>query len=188
MLPEHVAILVDNMYLNNVAKAYDIGDLDPQKFPDVLLREGEIHYITYIFDALPYIPPGGDFSRKVAKSKYLEAIQYIEHVNVEQGYVAPKPSKCRSCGVTNIVPVQKQVDVRLSVRLVSLAYQKVVDKIVLVCGDGDMIPAVRAIAQTGVISRIAYAKEKWVKTNDGLIKCCNESHLLSKEDLEKMTK
>jgi uncharacterized LabA/DUF88 family protein len=176
------------MYLNNVAKVFGVGDLDPKLFPDVLLREGEIHYITYIFDALPYIPPGGDFSRKEAKSRYLEAIQYIEHVTVEQGYVAPKSSKCRSCGAINVVPVQKQVDVRLSVRLVSLAYQKVVDRIVLVCGDGDMIPAVRAISQTGVICRVAYAKEKWVNTNDGLIKCCNESHLLSKEDLEKMAK
>ena len=186
MSSNRVAILVDNMYLNNVAKAFDVGNLDPEKFPAVLLREGETHYITYIFDALPYVFPGEDGSHKELKNRYLESIQYIERVNVEQGYVALKTSKCRKCGHINSVPVQKQVDVKLSVRLVSLAYQEVVDKIIIVSGDGDMIPAVNVISQTGVICRLVYANYKWVRTNNGLIKSCNERKLLTQADLENM--
>jgi uncharacterized LabA/DUF88 family protein len=81
------------------------------------------------------------------------------------------------------------VDVKLSVRLVSLAWSGVVKKIVLVSGDGDMIPAVEAVDGTEAIVRLEYVdadeKPAKVKTAKGLIKACPEKHRLTKDDFLK---
>lgn len=188
MANETVAILVDNMFLDHVSTAFKTGRLDPRKFPEMLLRQGEIHYKTYIFDALPFLPPGATQAqrdRKEGKGKYLDALQYYERIEVEKGYVSRKDVICPDCGAEFITPSQKLVDVKISVRLVSLASETLVNKIVLVTGDGDIQPAVKAIERTGTIVRLAYAEVNGVYTNKGLIKCCPEKHKLTKEDLEK---
>ena len=188
MSSSNVAILVDNMYLQNAKDSYGIfGGMDPRKFPIHLLREGETHYKTYIFDALPYAPRGSDprrIERRARKKSYFDAIQYYERVVVEEGYVKGRHTRCFNCNNEFTVPVQKLVDVKLSVRLVSLAWEKVVDKIVLLCGDSDILPAVEAIEKTGIIVRLAYIEYGNTRTNKALIKACPEKQKLEKADLE----
>jgi uncharacterized LabA/DUF88 family protein len=81
------------------------------------------------------------------------------------------------------------VDVKLSVRLVSLAWSGVVKRIVLVSGDGGMIPAVEAVDGTEAIVRLEYVdadeKPAKVKTAKGLIEACPEKHRLTKDDFLK---
>lgn len=184
------AILVDNMYLQNVVNEYGLSGLKPSLFSTHLLEPGEEHYMTYIFDALPYpivgaTPVQREIQRK--KSDYIEAIQYYKRIKVELGYVATKPGRCPRCGETFMVPVQKQVDVKISVRIMSLAWERIVEKIVLLSGDGDLLPAVRAIEPTGVIIRLVYGRVGRISANKGLIKECPEKVELTREKLEAMT-
>ena len=67
------------MYLENAANHFDVGYTDPRKYPGIFLREDEVHFRTFIFDALPFLPPGATADqreRHEKKQKYLEAIQY----------------------------------------------------------------------------------------------------------------
>jgi len=183
------AILIDNMYMEHATSAFGMDRLDPRKFPQMLLRENEEHYMTYIFDALPFVPRESPTQRQIelrrGKKSYLDALQYYERIAVELGYVKPKLTTCHKCDTEFYVPVQKLVDVKISVRLVSLSWTKVVGKIVLVSGDGDLIPAVEAVKPSGTVVRLEYVEERGAETNKGLIKTCPEKHRLSKEDFLK---
>jgi uncharacterized LabA/DUF88 family protein len=182
------AILVDNMYLQNAARVFGIEQLDPRKFPKAFLRSPpEEHFRTYIFDALPFVPKFNATSEQLEyrkkKKGYLDAIQYAERISVLLGDVRPKQSTCPKCGNSFIVPVQKRVDVLISVQLVSLAWSEIVKKIVLVAGDKDLLPALEAIEPTGTIVRLAYVEEQYVQTSKALIRAAQEKHKLLKSDI-----
>ena len=183
------AILIDNMYLQNLKNEYDIGSLDPSKYPTILLRPDEEHFMTYIFDAEPYMsenPTETQLEHRRKKREYFEAIQLYERVKLELGYVTSKHGKCPNCSEVFSIPVQKQVDVKIAVKIMSLAWERIVEKIVLLCGDGDILPAVRAIEPTGTIIRLVYGKVGRMYANRPLIKECPEKTLLTRELLEKM--
>jgi len=181
------AILVDGMYLQHACELFRVGRIDPTKLPKILLRNGETHYRTYWFDALPYVPLTGatpeQMTRKIEKKTYFDALQYKEGIVVEEGVVRPKRAICFKCNSEYYVPVQKMVDVKMSVRLVSLAWSKVVDRIVLLTGDGDLIPAVSATEPSGTTVRIAFFSEEGLQTSRGLIRACPEKHQLKGSDL-----
>jgi len=179
------------MYLQNLKNEYGLGSLNPSLFPLVLLRPGEEHYMTYIFDAEPYVPKTGateaQLEQRRKKREYFDAVQQYERMKVELGYVVPKPGRCPRCGEAFSVPVQKQVDVKISVRLMSLAWERIVEKIVLLCGDGDVLPAVRAIEPTGTIVRLVYGRVGRMWASRALIRECPEKMELTKEIFEEMT-
>lgn len=181
------AILVDNMYVQNASEVFGVRRLDPRKFPEALLRTPpEEHFMTYIFDALPYVPrydaTQEQKDRRNNKKKYLEALDYYERITVERGDVRPKRTMCFNCNREFYVPVQKLVDVRMSVRLVALAWSEIVKKIVLVTGDKDLLPAVQAVEPTGTIVRLAYVEKENVQTSKALIRACPEKHKLLESD------
>jgi uncharacterized LabA/DUF88 family protein len=184
-----VGILVDNMYLEHAASLYGAWPSDISKLPKVVMDTQDELYNTWVFDALPYVPkenPTGDqIERKKRKANYLTALQYKERIAVETGYVTPKMKKCNSCGAINIVPVQKLVDVKISVRMVALAWSDAVDKIVLVSGDGDLVPAVReAEDSANKIVKLAFVRSTEVNTAPALIKICREKRELTPQDLQ----
>ncbi len=184
----NTAILIDNMYFEHICSAYGCERVDYTKIPDILLRTGEEHFRTFVFDALPYVPdfnPQTDqIERKANKKSFLDKLQYLERIAVELGEVRPKFTKCYKCKNEFSVPIQKLVDVKISVRLTSLAWQKVVSKIVLVAGDSDLIPAVEAINGSGTTVRLAYAEVGSVRTSKSLIRACPEKSILTEGNIK----
>jgi Uncharacterized conserved protein len=187
--PISTAILIDNMYLLNAAKVFGVEQLDPRKYPEVFLRAQppEEHYRTFIFDALPYVPERGANEWQIdqyrRKQAYLKAIEYYERIAVELGEVRTKHTRCFRCGADFNVAVQKLVDVKISVRLVSLAWSGVVRKIVLVSGDSDLLPAVEAVKDSPTTVRLAYVEEQDVQTSQALIRACPEKQKLTLQDI-----
>jgi len=184
-----VAILADGMYLQHACNMFGIGHIDPTKLPDILLRDDETHHRTYWFDALPYLPKVGatleQRKRRNDKHAYFDALRYKERIVIEEGEVIPKQATCHYCNREFYVPVQKMVDVKMSVRLVSLAWSETVEKIVLLTGDADLVPAVKDVEQSKTTVRLAYLSEGTTQTSKTLIRECPEKHQLTKEDLEK---
>jgi uncharacterized LabA/DUF88 family protein len=184
-----VAILVDNMYLEHAAGLYKAWPADPTKLPKVVLAPTDEFYKTYIFDALPFAPKENasqdQLNRRKKKADYLNALEYQEHISVEKGYVMPRIRTCPNCSTQVAVPVQKLVDVLISVRLVSLSWSDVVDKIVLVSGDGDLVPAVReAENSANKLVKLVYVKGQNVDTSDSLRKACSENKELTPQELQ----
>lgn len=181
-----VAILVDNMYLEHALFAYNAYPTDLSKLPKIVLDKEEEHYKTYVFDALPWVPENPaphEIAKRDKKAGYLSMLKYKERIVVEYGHVVPKMKTCQKCGFENLVPVQKAVDVKISVRLVSLAWNHIVDKIVLITGDADLVPAVNDIEKSGVIVKLAYIRIEEVGTSAALIKVCPEKQELTPQDL-----
>ena len=177
-----VAILIDNMYLQHVASTLGIDyPLDIQKFSLSLLEKDEELYEIYVFDSLPFLsekPTAKEKLRHEKKYKYLDGLKYLDRVRVEEGYVKPKKWTCKECNTEYIVPVQKAVDVKLSVRLLTLAWSNNLDIIILVAGDGDFRPAVNALDDCKVIVRLYYAKVGSTGVSKKLMKACNENREL----------
>lgn len=178
------------MYLAALGKAYSVPKINLLKFSEKLLEKDEERYRTYVFDALPYIPENGatqdQIDRKNGKKRYLDRLMYMDRMSVELGEVRPKRTNCRECGAQFSVPVQKLVDVKLSVKLASLAWSKNVDKIILVTGDKDILPAVKESEDSGTVIRLVYGEvpEHNVFTSKSLIKECHEKRKLERQDLE----
>ena len=187
---DKVGIVIDNMYLENCASAYGKWPVDIEKLPKALLREGEEHYKTYIYDALPWVPERGatpeQLQRQQKKQAYLTKLKYYDRIYVDLGYVRTKTIKCKSCKVVNEVPVQKLVDVKLSIGLISLAWSANVDKIILITGDADILPAVSQCESSKAIVRLCYVQEAGVRTSQALIRNCSEKQLLTRDDFEKL--
>jgi hypothetical protein len=176
------------MYFQNACELFNVWNIDyEKKLPKMLLREGEHHFRTWLFDALPYVPDTGATSeqkaRRERKRAFFEALRFKEGIVVEEGVVRPKKTVCYNCQSEFSVPVQKLVDVKISVCLTSLAWSRTVDKIVLLAGDRDLLPAVEAALPTKVTIRLAYFSEGNVMTSKDLIMKCPEKHPLTGTDL-----
>jgi len=181
------AVLIDNMYLQNMSDFFNIHKIDIPKFSRHLLNEDETLFRTFVFDALPYIPnepTPEQLQRKKDKADYFNRLKYFDRVVVEEGYVKGKDVKCPSCYTWFKNPVQKAVDVKISVRLLELALHKKVSIIVLVSGDGDLVPAVEAANQSDAAVRLRYTLVPGARTSSVLIKTCPEQSELKREDLE----
>ena len=188
LLTKEVAVLIDNMYVQHVASAFGFGvdyPLDIKKFSLSLLEKDEELYEIYVFDSLPFLPKkptAGENERHEKKYKYLDGLKYLDRVKVEEGYVKPKKWICKECNTEYVVPVQKAVDVKLSVRLITLAWSNNIEIIALVAGDGDFKPAVNALEDSRTVVRLYYAKVGNTGVSKKLMQACNEGRELKPEN------
>ena len=182
-----VAILIDNMYLENISRHYGVHSFDTDKLKKLLLDDRtEEHFKTFVFDALPYAPEGDaeKIERKIKKAKYLDKLQYLDRTEVQRGYVASHFKTCPECSKRIPMPVQKLVDVKIAIKLVSLGWGDIVDKIILITGDKDLLHAVRVLEETNTIVKLVYANTPKTTTSQALIRICPETQELSKQDIE----
>lgn len=185
-----IAILIDGMYLQNALRLFGLNHLDyEKKLPKKLMRDGESMFREYYFDALPYVPKvggtEGQIARRDGKKRFMDGLRFREGIVVEEGVVKPRKAICYKCNNEYYVTVQKGVDVKMSVRLMSLAFSnpRIVEKIILLAGDSDLIPAVDAAEGSGTTIRLAYFTEGNVQTSPDLISKCPEKHPLTRDDL-----
>lgn len=89
--------------------------------------------------------PSWDVGKQNRHRNYIRA-QEAEGVEVVRGAFRDKEVKCKSiCKRLFTVRVEKQTDVNIAVKLVDLAYQDAFDRVLLVSGDTDLIPAVSLV-------------------------------------------
>jgi uncharacterized LabA/DUF88 family protein len=148
------AVLLDGMYLQNVTNVLQLnGKLDYQKFSDKLCA-GYERTRTYVFDALP----ADGSSSRVKKQRFLDRLSYLDKFQVEQGYVKDETRICPECQKSIRITRQKKVDILIATRLLECSYDGRLDKIILVAGDGDFVPAVE-IAKKNKEIVLAFAEE-----------------------------
>ena len=135
---EKAVVLIDGMYLQNIENAFGLyGKVDYQKLSDKLVGTHQ-RARTYVFDALPHISSPSHAN----KQKFLDRLSYYDKFQVEQGYVKMEQRMCPKCQQQIDVPRQKKVDVLIATRLLECSLDQKIDKIVLLAGDGDFVPAV----------------------------------------------
>jgi uncharacterized LabA/DUF88 family protein len=121
---------------------------------------------------------------KVARHKLFIKAQENEGVNVIYGEWKRKTRWCKLCHRHFPSKEEKQTDVNIALRLFQLAVQDRYEKAIIISGDTDMIPAVKAVQTTfpnkeiGVVIPIAKASEDLKKVADFHYKM-KEKHLKS---------
>ncbi|MBI1973711.1 NYN domain-containing protein [Candidatus Micrarchaeota archaeon] len=189
MTSEDAVVLIDGGYFSKVLSDFsvDTENFDLVKFSDALC-EGHKRLRAYYYDALPWIsdkfPSSKDSDRRSSKQRMLDAVTYLKRFEVRQGKVQRTTVNCKKCGENDYKFNQKLVDVLLSVDLVRLAWSKQARYIVIVSGDSDFVPAVRAAKEAGAVTKVVYAKTEHAAIHDDLRKVCDERQQIDKPFLD----
>jgi uncharacterized LabA/DUF88 family protein len=115
--------------------------LDVEALARELLRPGQdLDRVSY-FTA----PVRGLTEGRHRQDSYLQALQVRSVcLDVVQGRFQEKTQRCRSCGVDRITYEEKETDVSIAVTLVEDAARSAYDTALVISGDSDLCPAIRA--------------------------------------------
>ena len=144
------AIYIDGGYLDKVLQneypqtKVDVGQLVEQmRASDTLLRAYYYHCMPYRSD-----PPTTDEERRYAsKRRFIDALSYIPRFQVRLGHLNFQGLTARGQPIFQ----QKRVDMMLGVDMALLAVKQRVDRMALLTGDSDTIPAVEAVKPEGIV-------------------------------------
>lgn len=152
-------------------------DVDLGKFGRYLVGDRELVRIYYYNCPLPSDAP--DEQRR-AQERFYGALARVPYLEVRLGKLIPKDFKCSRCSEITRRPVEKGVDMRIGVDMLSLASKGLIDVAVLVSGDGDLVEAIKAVKELGKHVELAAlpAGRSW-----DLVKAADVVHEL---DLDKM--
>ena len=118
--------------------------LDIQAYFTKLRQTDDVQKIWY-FTALV----GGD--QRLRQKTYLDALTTLHLVDVQFGHYKQKTIKCnvRKCTFSGPrefrAPEEKGTDVKIALQMLDDAYQNACDRIILVSGDSDLVPAIELI-------------------------------------------
>lgn len=129
--------LIDGQYLYNQMRQLGVSSIN---LAALIGRLGVSRGIYYTQD----IPAAKEKHRK-----FIEAISVLPRVRVVLGHVKREVYDCPHCGHAIEKYVQKEVDVAIAVDAMWYAHGGV-SKIVLVSGDTDFIPLLRALSRLPV--------------------------------------
>ncbi len=154
---EWCAVFIDGGYLAKVLKEeFNEVKIDFLKFSDIICPGKRLR--TYYYNAPPYQsnpPTEEEKSRYQNAMRFFNALNRLERFEVIQGKTVKRYTSDGKEYFT-----QKGVDVRLAVDLVRLSWVGHIKVAVLVAGDNDFVPAVKAAKDAGVIVKLYYSQKK----------------------------
>jgi uncharacterized LabA/DUF88 family protein len=131
-------------------------------------------------------------SGKVLRHKLFIRANESAGVSVVYGEFKRKDRKCRLCNKKYSAFEEKQTDVNIALSLFELAVKDKYDRAVIVSGDTDLIPAIKAVRSTfphkqiGVIIPVGKASNDMIKTADFRFKM-REHHLATSRFPDQIT-
>ena len=96
--------------------------------------------------------------------KFIEGIQVQDNVAIRKGKLKFRGFKDPGC--KNIDVVQKQVDMLMGLDIAHVAYNNLVERIMIFCGDTDIIPALKTARINGLQVIITYCPDVQPLSND----------------------
>jgi len=107
--------------------------------------------ITGVYYFTAYVEWNKD---KKARHQLLVRALTMQGVNVIFGKFKIKDKECQLCHRTYKTYEEKQTDVNISIKLFQYAYDDIFDTAILVTGDSDIVPAIKAVKQSFPAKRI----------------------------------
>ena len=166
------AIFVDGGYFDRVSRdcgspRIDFGKLATELAkPDDLLR-------TYYYHCLPYlspVPTQEEEERLEGKKRFFSALNRLNRFEVREGKLEFRGTDRES---NRPIFEQKRVDIYLGVDLVLLAVKQRVHRAILITGDSDFLPAIRAAKNEGVLIHLFHGtgpqqphRDLWEEADD----------------------
>lgn len=166
------AIFVDGGYFDLVSRdcgspRIDFGKLATElSRPDDLLR-------TYYYHCLPYmspVPTPEEEERYAGKQRFFSALNRLNRFEVREGKLEYRGTDRES---SRPIFEQKRVDIYLGVDLVLLAVKQRIHRAILITGDSDFLPAIRAAKNEGVLIHLYHGtgpqqphRDLWEEADD----------------------
>lgn len=143
-----MAVFIDgsNFYhacRNNLGRT----DVDLGAFARWLVGDRRELVRTYYYNCP--LPSSEPEDRRVAQQKFFAALAHVPYFEVRLGRLSSANLLCSACGQTTPRQVEKGVDMRIGVDMLSLATKGLYEVAILVSGDGDLAEAVRAVKELG---------------------------------------
>ena len=141
---QRVGVYIDgfNLYFGLKARQWKrYYWLNVVRLAENLLRPNQCLGFVKYFTARISGPP----EKRMRQEQYLDALATLQNLKILYGHYMPTPSTCRHCGVSDSVPKEKMTDVNIAVEILVDAYQNAFDLALIISGDGDLVPPVRAI-------------------------------------------
>ena len=131
---------------------FPTGLLDKEDW-GTLLRV--LYYDAPLFHGTVKLPVSGNMREFVGSDLFLKELAALNHIAVRRGYLkfkGWKPKKEYPQNDEDYRPdfEQKGVDTRIALDIAAFCEQKTVDRIVLMSGDTDMIPALKYARRAGL--------------------------------------
>jgi len=170
-----------NLYhaLNDSPKLRKYKWLDLSKLANCYVTKKETIDKIYWFTALATWSPAKMSRHKI----YIKALE-INNLNIVYGEFRKKDKICRLCNRQYQTYEEKQTDVNIAIHLFQLAIQDKFDKAIIISGDSDLIPAIKAVRNTfpsksiGIVIPIGRRAESLKQNSDFHMKM-KEKHLKS---------
>ncbi len=146
---DYAAVFIDGGYVDAVLRDhFRMTRIDYQVLSDNLCRPYE-RWSTFYFHCPPWqdSPPTSEQrARKSQMDKFFYSLQRLDRFEVRLGKLVMRIDG----------PHQKGVDIRIAIDMVKLAASNRIEKAVLVSGDSDLVPAVRAVQDLNVLVELVY--------------------------------
>lgn len=169
-----VALFIDGGYFDKVLERHGRPRIDYQRFSDAAVAPDQ-RFRTYYYHGPPWQadpPTAAERKRFGAYQSFVQRLEFLDRFAVRQG-------RLQRIGDGFI---QKGVDILLAVDMVRLAFIGKLDRVVLVSGDSDFVPAIEAVRDAGLTTTLLHAPE--MNAHHSLVACVDERKPLTQGMLE----
>lgn len=145
------AIFVDGNYLEKVIDSEFRARVDYKKLASVIIPNPTEILRTYYYNSLPYLsvtPTEEENNRYLGKQRFYGFLSRLNRFEVREG----------RCVKRGKMYEQKGIDTLLSIDLVNLAATNKITDAILIAGDYDFVPAVKAIRSMGVVVTLYHSQ------------------------------
>ena len=166
------AIFVDGGYFDRVSRDCGSPRIDFGRLAAELARPSEL-LRTYYYHCLPYVSPtptAEELERLEGKKRFFGALNRLSRFEVREGKL-----EYRGTDRETERPIfeQKRVDICLGVDMVLLAVKGRIGRAILITGDSDFLPAIRAAKSEGVLIHLFHGtgpqqphRDLWEEVDD----------------------
>jgi uncharacterized LabA/DUF88 family protein len=123
-----IAVFIDNSNIFKGFRKYNIK-VDYEKLKHVIIRDRELHSIN-LYEGVIY-----PLSQE--KKKWYRDLSKKSGYNIKTSFDK----------ISLNTAIEKKVDIKIAIDMVSLAYENAYDTAVLVSGDGDFVPVLKKIKE-----------------------------------------
>ena len=150
---KRVAVFIDgyNIYhaIDDDPSCHKYKWLDFDKLSRLMITKSDSIEKIYYFTALATWMPD-----KVARHKILIKALEIKNIEIVYGEFKNKDRFCKNCHTIYKSHEEKQTDVNIAIYLFKLAVEDAFDTALIISGDSDLIPAIKAFKSTFLNKRV----------------------------------
>ncbi|MBI5347641.1 MAG: NYN domain-containing protein [Candidatus Aenigmarchaeota archaeon] len=185
---DKTAVFIDNGYLKKVQDEMKIR-VDYEKFSNEIVGNGDGRFRTYVYDCPPFQsnpPTPEEIKRKSGFDKFKYNITRLPRFEFRTGRLQQlRDDHGNVIQKSDGTPMLKQkgIDMALGIDVTKLSATKQIQKIIIVAGDSDFIPAIIAAKQEGILVTLYYSAGTFL--HDSLYEVCDDRVIITNELMSK---